>query len=121
MTWSIETIKRDWLGESRIAYTADEIVAAFERCEQILGLAWIEAARRDSLGPITTLPIVAMGRYLVALEGVPSCERLLEKLRNREPSAYCELRSIFLLRGDGQTRVELEPSSGLSGRFCDFR
>jgi len=32
MPWTYEEIEREWLGGSRIAVSADEVVAAFERC-----------------------------------------------------------------------------------------
>ena len=43
MPWTYEEIEREWLGGSRIAVPADEVVAAFERCERDLG--------REPLGP----------------------------------------------------------------------
>jgi len=123
MTWTYEEIDRDWLGGSRIAVTPDEVVAAFVRCERMLGRGWIDSAKNNAKGSVPTLAVVAMGQQLVFIEDVPEPQRLIDKLRDRDRSASAELRAIYLLRSREPTRVELEPAVSVSGRDrkCDFR
>jgi hypothetical protein len=119
MPWTYEEIEREWLGGSRIAVSADEVVAAFERCEQDLGRDWIIRAKRNAQGSGPTLDVVTVGQYLASIEDIPDSQRLIVKLRGEDKSALAELRAIYLLRSHETTRVELEPAVG--NRKCDFR
>ena len=123
MTWTYEEIEQDWLGGSRIAVAPDEVLAAFVRCDRMLGRGWIDSAKQNSKGSAPTLAVVAVGQQLAFLEDIAEPQRLIGKLRDRDQSAFAELRAIYLLRSREPTRVELEPTVSVSGRErkCDFR
>jgi len=128
MSWTYEEIDRDWLAGARIAVDPRDTVAAFNRCERVLGRDWIDHAHLggldDAIGKVTgtdpTLRVVSMGANLASLDDVADSQLLLDKLRARDPSAVAELRAIHLLRLNGSTRVELEPTTD-GNRKCDFR
>jgi hypothetical protein len=67
MAWTIEEIEREWLGGSSLAASPQEIIAAFERCELVLGRDWIEARYRGK-GAVPTLAVVRTGQWLASLE-----------------------------------------------------
>lgn len=126
MTWSLEDIERDWIGGKVSALTAspDSVVAAFDRTERDLGREWIEKSRISVgsivRGLIPTLRVVNMGQELVALDNVTDAERLLNRIRNGDPSAEGELTAIYLLRGPNSgVAAELYPKVG--EREADFR
>jgi len=105
MAWSLEDIERDWIsGEapvSALAASPDSVAAAFDRTERALGREWIEKSR-ISVGNIVrglspTLRIVNMGQKLAVLENVTDQERLVDRIRNGDPSAEGELTAIYLL------------------------
>jgi hypothetical protein len=76
MPWTYEEIEREWLGGSRIAVPADEVVAAFERCERDLGRDWIIKAKRNAQGSGPTLDVVTAGQYLASIEDIPDSHPL---------------------------------------------
>jgi len=123
MAWTYEDIQRDWLAGNRIAVAPADVVAAFDRCERVLGREWTDQARGNRTGTAPTLKVVSMGQELAALEDVAGSEQLVEKIRSGDPSAIAELRAIHLLRSQGGTAVELEPLVRASDadRKCDFR
>jgi len=124
MNWSYAGIQRDWLADGRIAVPEHDVVAAFDRCERMLGRGWIDRMRgSETRGAAPTLAVVSMGQALSSLEDVSDCEKLIHRIRADDPSARAELRAIYLLRSVERTVVELEPVVTLPGgdRKCDFR
>ena len=67
MAWTIEEIEKNWLAGSRVAASPDDILAAFERCEHVLGRNWIDARRASEVGTGPTLAVVRMGQRLASL------------------------------------------------------
>jgi len=124
MNWSYAEIQRDWLPGSRIAVPEHDVVAAFDRCERVLGREWIDRVRGgETTGSAPTLVVVSMGQALSSLEDVSGSEQLIDRIRADDPSAGAELRAIHVLRSAQRTVVELEPVVTLPGgdRKCDFR
>ncbi len=126
MTWTLADIERDWIDGrvSGLAGSPDSIVAAFNRTEQVLGREWIEKSRimfgNIVRGSAPTLRIVNMGQELAVLENVTDPERLLDRIRNGDPSAEGELTAIYLLRSrNPDVAAELYPRVG--EREADFR
>jgi hypothetical protein len=123
-------IEQNWLdGDgSGLAPSADEVLHGFNNVEALLGREWVEASRTSGggarRGNAPTLEVVALGRMLQALDGVPNTETLLEKIRNREQDARAELMAVYLMRTDNPNPVvELEPEVrvGTGYRKPDFR
>ncbi len=125
MSWTYEEIERDWLAGSAVAVASSEMVAAFDRCERLLGRDWINSASEGSGGRVVgaspTLGVVSVGQSLASLEDVADLQQLIDKVRGREPYALAELRAVHLLRSDGAARIELEPMISDGNRKCDFR
>jgi len=126
MTWSLEEIERDWIDGkvSSLAASADSVVAAFDRTERALGRDWIEKSRisvgATVWGLAPTLRIVNMGQKLAVLENVTDPHRLLDRIRNGDPSAEAELTAIYLLRSrNPRVATQLYPRVG--EREADFR
>jgi hypothetical protein len=116
MSWTIETIQQEWLLDGAIAIEGPEIVAAFDRCEQRLGLAWIEKSRGTLSGAIPTLSVVTMGQRLASLEGLSGTQQLVEKVRRNDRSASSELHALHLLRVGDKAIVELFPTVKVGSR-----
>jgi hypothetical protein len=123
MSWTYEEIERNWLAGNLMAVAPELVVAAFARCERLLGREWIEARRYNAPGTLPTLNVVGIGLALGSLDDVADTQQLVGKLRREDQSASAELRAIHLLRSRGPTQVELEPivHSGGRQRKCDFR
>ena len=125
MTWSVEAIEKDWIGGpmALLAFDAAEVVAAFCRVEDHLGRSWLQQAHMSGgnivFGPAPTIRVVAMGKSLAALDGVPGSNKLIKKIRSGDASAEAELVAIHILRRSPDTEVELEPAVGT--RVADFR
>ena len=72
--WTWDEINTDWLLGNQLALPPEEIVAAFNRAEQVLGRDWIEASRTHSgvqvRGTSPTLSVVMIGKKIASLEGV---------------------------------------------------
>ena len=125
MTWSLEDIERDWIGgkASALAASPDSVVAAFDRTERLLGREWIEKSRimfgNIFWGSAPTLRVVNMGQKLAVLENVTDPQRLLDRIRNGDPSAEGELTAIYLLRSrNPDVAVELYPKVGEREADC---
>jgi hypothetical protein len=128
MTWSLEDIERDWIGgkASALAASPDSVVAAFDRTERLLGREWIEKSRimfgNIFWGSAPTLRVVNMGQKLAVLENVTDPQRLLDRIRNGDPSAEGELTAIYLLRSrNPDVAVELYPKVGEREADCRVR
>src|SRR6266699_1114696 len=98
MSWTYEEIERSWLVGSRIAVGPPEVVAAFNRCERVMGRDWIDRAHANAPGTGPTLTVVALGQQLASLEDIANSQQLIDKLRSGDNSAVAELRAIHLLR-----------------------
>src|SRR5438045_2294891 len=98
MVWTIEEIEKGWLAGSHVSASPENMVAAFERCEQVLGRDWIDAQRASELGTSPTLAVVRTGQRLASLDGVSNTGALVEKLRRGDRSAASELHALHLLR-----------------------
>jgi len=113
MTWTFDEIKGSWLNGGQIALTAEAIVEAFERTEQVLGRDWIEQSRlvagNPTHGADPVLKVFAMGRRLASIDGVAGADVLTRKLSQKDDSAEAELTAIYLLRSRGNVEIELSP------------
>jgi hypothetical protein len=117
--WTWEEIERDWLGGGRLALTPEIIVAAFNSVTATFGRRWIEDTRESAgdQGTSPTLRIVSTGQGLETLKGVRRAERLIEKMRVHDASAYAELRALELIAGNTPgIEAQYEPDVVVSGR-----
>jgi hypothetical protein len=123
MSWTIEKIQQEWLLDGDIAIGGPEMVAAFDRCEQRLGPAWIEKSGESLRGAGPTLSVVTMGQRLAFLDGLPGAQQLVDKIRRNDRSASSELHALNLLRVGDKATVELFPTVKVGGRWRapDFR
>ena len=123
MSWTFDEIAHEWLADSVVAVPPEEVVIAYNRCEQTLGREWINQCRGTVIGAAPTLQVVTIGQRLASLDGVGSSEQLIEKLRKRDPSATAELHALHLLRSNGETSLELFPRIIVGDRMRepDFR
>jgi hypothetical protein len=129
VTYTLDEIRKVWLGNGRIATSGDEMVEAFNRVERLLGRDWMEAMLTPApgvtaQGALETLSIVMYGRLLASVEGVRGADALLKKLRERRPDALAELKAAYLLKSDDvDVQLELEPpvTVGRSERKPDIR
>jgi hypothetical protein len=123
MAWTIEEIEKGWLAGNRVAVSPEDVVAAFERCEQVLGRDWIDTQRGGQVGAGPTLAVVRTGQRLASLEGVADAGALVEKLRRGDRSAGSELHALHLLRFRPPVTAEMYPVArvGQSNRMPDMR
>jgi hypothetical protein len=123
MPWSYTEIAASYLLGDELAAAHDEIVAAFERCETVLGRAWMERALNGERGGIPTLRIVTMGQRLKSVGKAAHAQRLVQKLRQNNPTAITELHALHLLRSTNDAEAELFPTVITPGgeREPDFR
>ncbi len=102
--WTWEDIEREWLGGSRIAYTAQEAVEAFNLVERTLGRSWMKEYNSSGGGQVRgtgpTSAIVHMGLRLASLEGIAGPDDLIARIKRTDVSAMAELTAIHLLRRD---------------------
>src|SRR5207248_685800 len=98
MSWTYDEIGKDWLGANVIALPPEEVVAAFERCEHVLGRDWINKSRGTfAIGAGSTLRVVTTGQWLASLDGLAAADSLVSKLAKDDSSAAAELHAIHLL------------------------
>jgi len=123
LAWTYEEIEHDWLAGNRIAASPTEIIAAFNRCDRMLGRSWLERAKVGAPGTHPTLRVIELGKQLGAIEDVSNTDKLIEKILKDDPSAFAEVCAIHLLRSVGHTEVDLEPivQNEERTRYCDFR
>jgi hypothetical protein len=126
--WTWEEINTDWLVGSRLALPPEEIVAAFNKSEEVLGHEWIEAAGVQSgcrvHGTSPTLCVVTTGQQLASLDGASGIEELIKKLRANDASSFAELTAVHLVRSQNlNSDVELGPIVQVADRMPkpDFR
>jgi hypothetical protein len=89
MIWTYEEIERDWLAGNRIAVDPPDVVAAFDRCERMLGRDWIDRAHGGNIegaskvtGTAPTLGVVSMGLNLASLDEVAGSQQVVDKIRS---------------------------------------
>jgi hypothetical protein len=131
MAWTWKQIEQDWLAGGRVATEPSAVVEAFEGVEAAFGREWIERSRVHLLvapkgsppqstvvrGSDPVLTVVQMGALLTSLEGIPSVDTLMQKLRRGERAAMAEATAIHLLRQHpSDSVVELEPAVPVAGR-----
>jgi hypothetical protein len=126
--WTWEEINTDWLLGNRLALPPEEIVAAFNKSEEVLGHEWIEAAGVQSGGRFrgtwSTLRVVTTGQQLASLDGASGIEELIKKLRANDTSSFAELTAVHLVRSQNlNSDVELGPIVQVTNRRPkpDFR
>ena len=100
--WTWEEINAVWLSGNRLALSQAEIVAAFNRAEQVLGSRWIEKAAINLPGTSSTLRVVSVGQRLSSLDGASGTEELVSKLQANSDSAFAELTGAYLLKSQVQ-------------------
>jgi hypothetical protein len=76
-------------------------------------VGYIARKKQNAKGSIPTLSVAGVGQQLAFIEDVPEPQRLIDKLRDRDQSAFAELRAIYLLRSREPARVELEPAGSI--------
>ena len=124
MAVSRSEIEERWLGQPLHENEAETILESFNRVEQILGRAWIEASLAPGIvGPSVALPIYFLGIQLDVLSGAKGAEKLIQRLQAREPAALSELHSIALCVGSNNVELEIEPPAtvGDAEKVPDFR
>jgi hypothetical protein len=124
MTVSRSEIEERWLGHPLYENEAGPIIESFNRVEQVLGRPWLEASLRDgSIGPSILLPIYCLGDQLGLLARATNAEKLISRLRAREPAAFSELHSIALCVDGNDVEIEIEPPATVAGseKVPDFR
>lgn len=128
MPWTWEEINNDWLIGNKIALTPEEVVAAFNRAEQVLGRDWVQSSRIHSGVPVQgtspTLHVATIGRLLAAIDGLAGARQLIERLRAGDESAFAELMAVHLVHsGEPMLAIELGPPTrvGNRSRKPDFR
>jgi hypothetical protein len=120
MIWSIGDVEKTLLGQSASvsALPPDEVVAAVNRVENVLGHDWILAERATGIAP--AMGIIGMGLRLAALDDLANTETLVSNLRQKDQNAEAELTALCLIRGrNSSLELELEPAVGT--RKADFR
>ena len=125
--WVWDDIQREWLLGESIAASPEDIVAMFEFAERILGADWIDQQRTTPAGKIAgfvpTLAVVATGRALAVIEGRPSAQQLIDRLKVADRAAFAELKAMYLCCSGLQVDLEIEPGLqvGSRARKPDFR
>jgi hypothetical protein len=122
--WTWKEIDTDWLVGNQLALSPEEIVAAFDKAEEVLGHEWIEAIGSRLRGPLPTLRVVTAGQRLACLDGAGGIEELVGKLQANGASAFAELTAAHLVRSQNQNSdLELGPIVQVENRRRkpDFR
>lgn len=65
MSWTYDEIENNWLAGGVIVVAANDVVSAFDRCEDVLERQWMEESRGDSFGAIPTLNAISPRRKLL--------------------------------------------------------
>ena len=125
--WLWESIHNEWLLGGSIGVQQDDIVAAFNTAERILGNDWINRYRITAVGVVAgaapTLSVVATGRALAVIEGRPGAPQLVERLKAGDRAAFAELRAIYMCCVGLDVELEIGPDVrvGQHARKPDFR
>lgn len=105
MAWDWKTIEADWLVKGRVALSPEQVVAAFERVERVLGREWIERAKGGASGSMPTLFVAGTGLELRALEQSTVPDLFIEKLRRGDVATHAELAVLHMLVGNDASVV----------------
>jgi hypothetical protein len=126
--WSWELIHNEWLLGGSIGVQPEDIVAAFNAAERVLGNDWIKRHRITASGVVVagatpTLSIVATGRALAVIDGRPGAPQLVERLKAGDRAAFVELKAIYMccVGLDGELEIGTEVAVGEHSRKPDFR
>ena len=125
--WTLDQIESDWLVGGVIAVPRDEIVAAFNVVERMLGNDWINSHRVKPSGVFSgigpTLSVVQTGRELSVVEGRRGAAHLVSRLRGSDRAAFFELKAMYLVCEGLNVELEIESpvSVGERTRTPDFR
>jgi hypothetical protein len=124
MVISQDEIQERWLAGCLVAGGTEALVETFNRVEATLGREWLEAPLAGpTRGPIIALPLHLTGQHLRSLANAVRREKLVERLRVREPAALSELHALAICVGDDPAvDVEIEPTIQVNGgdRVPDF-
>jgi hypothetical protein len=130
MPFDMDRIRNEWLAGSQLAIAPGDVVAGFNKSEELLGADWIRAHRggadRNLAGPAVALPIAVTGLQLRSVEGAPGLNEVLARLqaRERERSARSELAAAsYCVEGQPGARLEFGAPVrvGARNRRPDFR
>jgi hypothetical protein len=128
MPFDMDRIERDWLGGSRLATADMDVVAGFNKAEELLGPEWMRACRggpgHDTTGSIVALPIAVTGLQLRSFHGAPGLTEVLVRLRARDRAARTEIAAAsYCIEGQSDVRLEFgaEIRVGSRNRRPDFR
>jgi len=127
LSWTFDEIDGKYLVGQRLALPADEVVAAFNRAEEILGTDWIGANYAPEgarvIGARPTLEVVTVGQQLRALENVPRADNLVAAILRGERYSFAELEALHLLRNNHEDfQAEMYPPDPTgTDRVADFR
>ncbi len=128
MAFEMDRIAREWLGGSRLAIAPSEVVAGFNKAEELLGAEWIQAykggAGQDLAGAGVALPIAVAGLQLRSVQGAPGLNEVLSRLKARDRAARSELAAAsYCVEGQADVRLEFgaHVRVGARNRRPDFR
>jgi hypothetical protein len=128
MSFDMDRIEREWLSGSRLAIEPGDVVAGFNKAEELLGVEWIHAYRggvgQNLAGAAVALPIAVAGLQLRSVQGAPGLRELLTRLKAQDRAARSELAAASYC-AEGQVTVRLEFGApvrvGVRDRRPDFR
>lgn len=128
MTFDMDRIENEWLAGSRLAIAPGDVVAGFNKSEELLGAEWIQAYKggpgQDLAGAAVALPIAVAGLQLRSVQGAPGLIEVLRRLRAQDRAARSELAAASY-SVEGQVDVRLEFGAhvrvGARNRQPDFR
>jgi hypothetical protein len=100
MPWTWEMIRDEWLCGSVVDTSPAEVLSAFDLCEELLGLEWVQSqglhggARVTGSHPVAA--VISMGKRLAAVRNAFGLDTLLHKIRSGDESARAELTAAYL-------------------------
>lgn len=127
MTFSIDNIKQDWLGEGKTPYSTEEIVTSFNEVEATLGADWLPTFKSQfGYGILPTMTIVSLCLKLHLIKKGVNFESLVAKLKlpitKNLQKAFAELNAIATICNNEQDiQFELEPIVQSKSSMPDFR
>jgi hypothetical protein len=94
MSYEWTDISTTWLAGAGICLSPEQVVAAFNACEDVLGHAWVERVKAVDFaggsGSWVTLAIANIGAILMPLRGSSGFDQLAERLRTGDRAAFSE-------------------------------
>lgn len=117
-----------WLGGSKVAIPAPQLIDGFNLAETHLGTDWVERHRVDNgvvrTGALATLPVATTGIKLRSVKDAVGLAGLVARLRASDRAAFSELSAAYLcVRGlsSMQLEVGMPVPVGARTRRPDFR